>query len=1714
MYREKFGKATAFFAFVFIFATMFLTLTTDAHAAVFGTVTPLTTPGQTVKASSDPVTLFKFSVGTTEASKSILGITIDFMGAGFATTDIGVATNGIEIYQSIDGTFDGAGETLLNTTVSWLNVATASMTMPASLSIEMGTPSLSYFIALKTSATIASGDVILASIPAGGITTDGANNLPASPSILANPLTADTTAPASISAGNFFFGQNASPTPDTVVATASIGLDGDIVKVYTAVDVFIGQATLGGGGLFPPITIGDNINATVKIKVVDLAGNESNYITKGTNDINAPTVTLISAFADRIILNLSENVDGMRAMDCGHYTIGGTPVTCSGPGTAFVEFQGNKLTIKGLALSGTISFAIIATGNPITDLGGANNSLIYSNGSVSVGALVLPTITSISPNTGKEGDAIIIIGTNFGTTATPGGDTHKVFFSGGFSQQTGPLPPIEADYAGASWSATSITVKVPTGAQGGPVVVMVNGAMSDMGQNTFFDILKPYTFKVFYNGLGSPMPDGDSSKVSVAIGSMNGMKIYNTLDTENILTYTATTDEFSIATVSNMGWTWAFDTSGAHLNSNGNPIDTSATQSIILLTATRSIAGTVTLGSPCTAEGQNQYIVVMAMPEFEENSGGGPKDIQPAFFKTNGSCVATYKIGVSNNGVYRVEAHLPPDMSGSGAVSSAPFIDPSPLSAAISDSALAVTGKNFTFTSADRRIYGTLKGPNNTDISAENLQEMFVGAYQPIENGKGTMTKPTLVGGVAKFVLYVSEGTWKVNVNGPKIPSLIETQVDVTSAYTLIATLGPTIIISPPSDFIEGYARDSAGNGLGNVSIYSWREGGPGGGGANTDSQGYYKIYVSPGTGYHVGAHSRDYGFLGEQTSITVSPSSHPTVNFSVTSSGFYTISGTVTKGGVALSGAFVFITENQFGPGLGGKQTDATGAYSFSVKPVSASTNYYIHVGVMGKGDLYLGVVNVASSSANITGNIASNNITIVSDTIDIRISPKTLFDQAFVGVHSTTGGAFTDTDVATSGNPFRQYKLDVQRPSSGTTTFYLDGGIPGYGPLPKMTITLTSGGVFGGGASVSVGGIVEIVLGNDLYEVSGTVSGSNVLGARVWAGGPAGGADTVIASTSGAFSIKLRTGTYDIGVNKPGYFGNKISLALSAATTTIALTLSANTAVISGTVYLPDGTTPASNAWVWATDGAGGWSGSPTDASGVYSLGVTAGDWTIDAAGDGYTATQRKASSGATSVDITLVVISGFDPKMQNAPMTPSDGGIVQGDGVKVDFPKNSLGTDTNSGTVEVKKTTNIPRTDNTRIIGGSGKEITAKTSTGQGINTLSSAANITITLTKTEVIDSGLTIDQLKDLKIAYWDSTSNSWSEVSTVTTLNPSTATVIADLDTDPAVTMVGTVTHLSTFAPTLPTNIDAPATPTGVSATAGNASVALAWTASSGATKYDIYQKSGDEYPYLAQTTSTTYTTSSLTNGTTYYFKVSALNALDQESAASSEVSATPVAPVSSGGGGTWIPTVTPTPTSTPTPTPTPTGQQQQSQGATLLRVDGNPKVYVINNGSKTWIKTIAEFNAKGYKWEDVVLVKAGDLAAYPEAAESTIGGATLLRAEGDPKVYVINNGSKTWIKTIAEFNANGYKWEDVVVVKAGELATYPEDARAVIVGKVKVKVWKLNVRAKGSLSGTIISKATFGQLLDLISEANGWYHVRLSNGMEGWVSGQYSQKQ
>jgi glucuronoarabinoxylan endo-1,4-beta-xylanase len=106
-----------------------------------------------------------------------------------------------------------------------------------------------------------------------------------------------------------------------------------------------------------------------------------------------------------------------------------------------------------------------------------------------------------------------------------------------------------------------------------------------------------------------------------------------------------------------------------------------------------------------------------------------------------------------------------------------------------------------------------------------------------------------------------------------------------------------------------------------------------------------------------------------------------------------------------------------------------------------------------------------------------------------------------------------------------------------------------------------------------------------------------------------------------------------------------------------------------------------------------------------------------------------------------------------------------------------------------------------------------------------------------------------------------------------------------------------TATFDNVSAPGWPTS-NPPPPPTNLVATAGSGQAVLSWAASSTALSYNVKRSitNGGPYSVISNVTATNCTDTGLTNGTTYYYVVSALN-LAGESANSAQASATPQAP-------------------------------------------------------------------------------------------------------------------------------------------------------------------------------------------------------------------------
>jgi fibronectin type 3 domain-containing protein len=205
--------------------------------------------------------------------------------------------------------------------------------------------------------------------------------------------------------------------------------------------------------------------------------------------------------------------------------------------------------------------------------------------------------------------------------------------------------------------------------------------------------------------------------------------------------------------------------------------------------------------------------------------------------------------------------------------------------------------------------------------------------------------------------------------------------------------------------------------------------------------------------------------------------------------------------------------------------------------------------------------------------------------------------------------------------------------------------------------------------------------------------------------------------------------------------------------------------------------------------------------------------------------------------------------------------------------------------------------------------------------------------------------------------------------------------------------------------------------PSNVKATAGSAVVTLNWTAPTGAVSYNVYRATtaGGEgtTPYATGITTTSYTDNAVTNGTTYYYTVTALNGnaspLPAESAQSAEVSATP--------------TAVPAPTNLraiPTPANVATPQVSLSWTASAGATSYN--VYRSTHGGA---ETLLTSGVTGTRYTDTSAALAfGTTYFYTVAA---VAGGSVSNFSNEASATPLFTTRVSFSSTTASDSANGY---------------------------------------------------------------------------------------
>ncbi len=109
----------------------------------------------------------------------------------------------------------------------------------------------------------------------------------------------------------------------------------------------------------------------------------------------------------------------------------------------------------------------------------------------------------------------------------------------------------------------------------------------------------------------------------------------------------------------------------------------------------------------------------------------------------------------------------------------------------------------------------------------------------------------------------------------------------------------------------------------------------------------------------------------------------------------------------------------------------------------------------------------------------------------------------------------------------------------------------------------------------------------------------------------------------------------------------------------------------------------------------------------------------------------------------------------------------------------------------------------------------------------------------------------------------------------------------------------------------------------------------------------------------------------------------------------------------------------------------------------TLVKLPNDPKIYVIINCKRYWVKTAKEFQRRGYKWENIKITTDDELNALPEDSGNAqdIKEGAIIRANGDVDIYIVkyigNKKFKRLILNPSVFRSYGHlRWEDVIGVE------------------------------------------------------------------------------
>ncbi len=164
----------------------------------------------------------------------------------------------------------------------------------------------------------------------------------------------------------------------------------------------------------------------------------------------------------------------------------------------------------------------------------------------------------------------------------------------------------------------------------------------------------------------------------------------------------------------------------------------------------------------------------------------------------------------------------------------------------------------------------------------------------------------------------------------------------------------------------------------------------------------------------------------------------------------------------------------------------------------------------------------------------------------------------------------------------------------------------------------------------------------------------------------------------------------------------------------------------------------------------------------------------------------------------------------------------------------------------------------------------------------------------------------------------------------------------------------------------------------------------------------------------------------------------------------------------------------------------------------TLVKLPNDPKVYVIRDCKKYWIRSVEEFRRGGYKWSDVNEYSSTTVDSIPGTSDTdaiapavNIPEGAMIQVAGDLDVYIVkyagNKKFKRLILNPSVFKSYGHlKWKDIIKVDKAALDSF---ATSTLVRSENGRIYRLNPSGDNGVRNHIKNMNVFQRLsLDMDS--------------------------